>query len=228
MPAFPFPQYVVIDQEILRLIASSPDGLGFAVDRALHTTTAVIHKAAAVVFPLKQMTVSFPFLEGFFGTPAAGNWTQSVVVANAKICSAELFATNSRGNGPATSGQFTSLVGGGLRTLTGGQVMLQVPGYLAVQNGAVPPLDPGAVYAVRDVYAYVGTPPGDTASISLQVTMDGQNYGAPLVIEPHKTESVPLDGSTLPVLRAGRQIGLNILSVGEKTPGSDLTVVIRV
>ena len=26
------------------------------------------------------------------------------------------------------------LVGGGLRTLTGGQVMLQVPGFLAVQN----------------------------------------------------------------------------------------------
>jgi hypothetical protein len=176
---------------------------------------------------LKQLTVTFPFLENFFGTPASGNWTQAVILANARVCSAELFVTNSKGNGPITAGAFTTLVGGGLRTLTGGQVMLQVPGPVAVQDGAVPPLDPGAVYSVRDVYAYVGTAPSGDPGITLQVTMDGQNYCA-LNIASNTTQSLPADGAALPVLRAGKQIGLNVQTVGKDSPGSDLTVVIRV
>jgi hypothetical protein len=139
-----------------------------------------------------------------------------------------LFFTNSQGNGAITAGAFTSLVGGGLRTLTGGQVTLQLPGYLAVQDGAVPLLDPGATYSVRDVYAYVNSAPIGGLGISLQVTVNGQAYGAPLTIASGSTQSLSLDGSLLPVLRAGEKIGLNIQSVGGQAPGSDLTVVIRV
>jgi hypothetical protein len=226
-PSYSLPECMAIDHEIVRLTAPTPDGTGFLIDRGLDTTTAAVHLAQAAALPLKQLTVSFPFLENFFGTPASGNWTQSIVLANARICSAELFVTNSRGNSPVSSGAFTMLVGGGLRTLTGGQVTLQLPGALAVQNGAVPPLDPGATYAVRDVYAYVGTAPAGTVAISLQVTMNGQNYCA-LSIVCGQTQSLRVDGSTLPVLRAGQQIGLNILAVGDQAPGSDLTVMVRV
>jgi hypothetical protein len=228
-PAFAFPQYLAIGQEIVRLTAPSADGTGFAVDRGLDSTTSTLHPAQTVALPLKAMTVSFPFLENFFGTQASGNWAQPIVLANARICSAEMFMTNCQGNSPVAASAFTALVGGGLRTLTGGQVMLQVPGFLAVQNSAVPPLDPGAVYSVRDVYAYVGTAPAGTINgISLQITMAGQSYSVPLTIAPGQTQSQTLDGSQLPVLRAGQQIGLNILTVGDQAPGSDLTVVIRV
>jgi hypothetical protein len=229
-PPLVLPQYVAIGQEIVRLNANSVDGTGFAIDRGIHTTTAAIHIAGTVVLPLGQLTLSFPFLDNFFGTPACGNWSQSIVIANARICSAELFVTNSQGNSPVSAAAFTSLMGGGLRTLTGGQITLQVPGYLAVQNGAVPPLDPGAIYSIRDVYAYVGTAPAGTTAISLEVTLDDQIF-CPLTIPAvptGTTRSLSIDGATLPVLRAGKQIGLNILSVGDQAPGSDLTVVIRV
>jgi hypothetical protein len=227
--AFPLPQYIAVDQEIIRLNTTTTGGTGFVVDRGLDTTLPAAHLAQAVALPLKQMTVSFPFLENFFGSPASGNWTQAIMLANARICSAELFFTNSRGNGPAAAGAFTSLVGGGLRTLNGGQVTLQVPGFLAVQDSAVPPLDPGATYSVRDVYAYVNTAPSGTTPITLQLTVNGQAYGAPIIIACDPTQSTPpVDGSTLPVLRAGGRIGLNIQKVGDQAPGADLTVVIRV
>jgi hypothetical protein len=226
-PDFSLPQYLAIGQEIVRLTALTEDGSAFVVERAVHGSKAVVHDTQAVAYPLKQLTVTFPFLESFFGTPASGNWTQAIVMANARVCTAELFMTNSQGNGPVTSNVYTSLVGGGLRTLTGGQVMLQVPGPLAVQNGAVPPLDPGAVYAVRDVYAYVGSAPSGGNGILLQVTMDGQPYCS-LAIAGDKMRSPSTNGSILPVLRANKQIGLDILAVGSLSPGSNLTVVIRV
>ena len=227
-PAFEPPQYVAVEQEIVRLTAPTADGTGFAIDRAIDTTTAAPHNAGVAAFPLKRLTTTFPFIENFFGTSASGNWTQSIVLANARVCSAEVFVTNSQGNSPVAAAAFTTQVGGGLRTLTGGQVMLQVPGALAVQNCAVPPLDPGAVYAVRDVYAYVGSAPAGVTGISVQITVDEQNYCTPLSIAAGQTQSLPLDGTALSALRAGKLIGLNILSVGDQAPGRDLTVVIRV
>lgn len=225
--AMALPQYMVVDQEVISLTAVTADGTGYVITRGLDTTTATAHGAQATALPLNQLTLTFPFLENFFGSPASGNWTQSIVLANARICSAEMFFTNSQGNGHTTGGAFTTLTGGGLRTLTGGQVMLQVPGYLAVQNGVVPTLDPGATYSVRDVYAYVDSAPAGTTAIALEVTVNGQNYCA-LTIVCGATQSALVDGSTLPVLRAGQKIGLNIQAVGDLAPGSDLTVVIRV
>jgi len=57
--------------------------------------------------------------------------------------------------------------------------------------------------------------------------VNGTNYCA-LNIANGATQSASVDGSTLPVLRAGEKIGLNIQTVGDQAPGSDLTVVIRV
>ncbi|HEY3838955.1 MAG TPA: hypothetical protein VGL72_20420, partial [Bryobacteraceae bacterium] len=232
IPSYSYPQCLAIGQEILRVTGPTADGGGFNIDRALETTTAAAHDTGTVAFPLTQWTASYPILEDFFGSAAAGTWAQSIVLANARICAAEFFLTNSQGNGPVTVYAYTNLAGGGLRTLTGGQIMLQVPGYLAVQNGAVPPIDPGATYSVRDVYAYAGTAPATqpttNTNISLQVLVAGQPYCSLTIAAGTTLSTPPIDGSTLPVLRAGQLIGLNILSVGDAAPGSDLTVVIRV
>jgi hypothetical protein len=226
-PTCAFPQYMAIDQEIVRLDSSASSGTGFVIDRNLDTTTAASHAAQTVALPLTQMTVTFPFVQEFFGSQASGNWTQSIVLANARICSAELYFTNSQGNGPIAANAYTSFADGGLRTLTGGQIMLQVPGYLAVQDGAVPTLDPGATYSVRDVYAYVDTAPAGTTALTMEVAVNGQNYCA-LTIAAGSTQSNSVDGATLSALRAGQKIGLSIQTVGDQAPGSDLTVVIRV
>jgi hypothetical protein len=224
---FTFPSYLALGSEIIRLTGKTPDGGQFTVDRGLDTTTPSAHAAQSVALPLKQMTSTVPFADNFFYSDANANWSQSIAIANARICSAELYCTNSRGNSPVAAQAFTSLADGGLRTLSGGQITLQIPGSLAVQNSAVPPLDPGATYAVNDVYAYVGTPPAGTVAIALTVTVQGQTY-CTLSIAPGSSHSTSIDGSTLAALQAGQQIGLNVTAVGDSTPGSDLTVVIRV
>jgi hypothetical protein len=231
-PTYSYPQYLAIGQEVMRITGPTADATGFNVDRALDTTTAAAHESGTVTLPLTQLTASYPILEDFFGSAAAGTWAQSIVLANARIFASEFFFTNSQGNGPVAAHAYTNLVGGGLRTLTGGQIMLQVPGFLAVQNGAVPPLDPGATYSVRDVYAYVGTAPASQSTsntnITLQVLVGGQNYCALTIAAGATQTAASIDGATLPVLRAGELISLNVLSVGDASPGSDLTVVIRV
>jgi len=75
----------------------------------------------------------------------------------------------------------------------------------------------------------VNTAPAGTTPITLQITVNGQAYGPVISIACDPTQSTPpVDGSTLPVLRAGGKIGLNIQTVGDQAPGADLTVVIRV
>ena len=80
---------------------------------------------------------------------------------------------------------------------------------------------------VNNIYAYVGTAPTASTAIGLIVTIQGQPY-CTLSIPAGSTQSAPVDGSTLAPLQTGQQIGLNVTSVGDTTPGSDLTVVIRV
>lgn len=223
--SYAFPQYLAVDQEIIRLDSST--SAGFVIERGIDSTTAASHAAQAVALPLTQMTVTFPFVQDFFGSQASGNWTQSIILANARICSAELYFTNSQGSGACAANPYTSFADGGLRTLTGGQITLQVPGFLAVQDGAVPTLDPGATYSVRDVYAYVDAAPAGVTSLTLLVTVNGQSYCA-LTIACGSSQSSSVDGASLVVLRAGQKIGLNIQTVGDQAPGSDLTVVLRV
>ena len=80
--------------------------------------------------------------------------------------------------------------------------MLQVPGPVAIQNSAVPPLDPGATYAVNNIYAYVGTAPATSTAIGLTVTVQGQPY-CMLSIPAGSTQSTPVDGSTLVAASSG-------------------------
>lgn len=226
-PTANLPLYYSIGTEIVRLSAVTSDGTGFLIDRGLNTTTAASHDAQTTALPLRVLTLTVPFPVGFFNDGSANNWTHSITLANARICGAGFMVSNTRGNSAVSSKAFTTSPGGGLRTLSGGQVVLQVPGFLAVQTNAVPVLDPGATYSVRDVYAYVNTAPSGSSGISLQVTVDAAPY-CTLTISPGTTQSAPVDGAGLSVLRAGKKLGLNIASVGDQTPGADLTVVIRV
>src|SRR5438094_436824 len=123
---------------------------------------------------------------------------------------------------------FTSTVNGGIRTLSGGQVSVQVDGPLAIQSNAVPPLIVDSAHAVRDVFANVGTAPTG-ASIDLELTQNGQSYCS-LSIPAGATISNVVDGMMLTALRAQDQIGLDIQAVpqtADSVPGADLTVTIR-
>ena len=57
-----------------------------------------------------------------------------------RVGAAEFFVTNVRGNGPVATAAFGATTDQGLRTLSGGQLSIQVDGYLAIQTDAAPPL----------------------------------------------------------------------------------------
>jgi len=78
---------------------------------------------------------------------------------------------------------------------------------------------------VRDVYAIVGQAPSG-GSIELQINQNGVAY-CTLTIPDSATLSNSVDGATLPFLKAGAQLSLDITMVGSTNPGADLTVVIR-
>ncbi len=131
-------------------------------------------------------------------------------------------------NGPASSTAYTSSLLGGIRTLSGGQLSLQIQGYLAIQADAVPRVSIDASHSVRDIFAIVGEGP-TTYPIQVDVKQNDAIYCS-LTIAPGTTASVPVDGSTLPPLLVGSLLGLDVTSVGQtadSTPGRDLTVTVR-
>ena len=94
-----------------------------------------------------------PFLRGIFGTPASGSYSQVLTVPDIRIAAAELYVTNVKGNSQVGAASFSGLVDGGIRTLSGGQLSMQVDGPLAIQSNAVPQLSVEAAHSLRDVFA---------------------------------------------------------------------------
>ena len=151
-----------------------------------------------------------PFPTNFFGTSSSGSYSYRVVFPDVRIVGADFFVTNSRGDSSAMMRAFTATTDDGIRTLSGGQISIQVDGPLAIQTNAVPPLIIDAAHSVRDVFANVGTAPTG-ASIDLQLTQNGQSYCA-LSIPAGSTVSNVVAGNGLAPLQAQALIGLNILS----------------
>jgi hypothetical protein len=177
-----------------------------------------------VVYPLSTKTVIASFPSGFFGSPYSGSWSYPVTLPDARVASAELFVTNSRGNSAARCICLTTTVDYGLRTLSGGQYAIQVDGFLAVQQSAAPVLVTEAAHSVRDVFAVLATVAD--APVTLQVNVDGAAWCS-LTVAAGMTTSPAVSGLMLGPLQAGKKLTLSILSVGQTYPGADLTVVVR-
>jgi hypothetical protein len=203
-------------------------GTTFQVARGSHGTFAVAHAAQTPVYFLQKKTFIMAFARDFFGSPASGSYAYPVAIPDVRIAAAELFVTNSRGNSPVAMQAFTATTDLGLRTLSGGQLTIQVEGPIAIQINAAPPLSMDATHSVRDVYALVHDAPTG-APIALRVTQNGQPY-CQLTIPTNATLSNVVDGFALGPLPAKAQIGLDITSVvqiANSVPGRDLTVTIR-
>jgi hypothetical protein len=217
--------YFQLDEEVFQVTAVSTDGLTLQVTRGLHGTTADAHAAGTLFYLLETQVLIVPFIKNFFGSPSSGNWNYSMPFPNVRIASTECFVTNSQGNSPAAVGAFTNSVDQGLRTLSGGQYSFQVAGFLAVQSGAAPDISVEGPHAVRDIFAIVKTPASDS-TIGLNVNLNGTLLCS-LSIPALSSISNVVRGLLLPVLTTGSLLSLDITSVGQTVPGSDLTVVIR-
>jgi hypothetical protein len=105
---------------------------------------------------------------------------------------------------------------------------MQVEGYLAIQNAAVPTVVIDRDYAVRDVSARLGES-ATGAPVVLRVTVNDAEY-CTLTIPADANDSEVVDGFALPPLRSGSRVGLDVVSLaqgGGDKPGRDLTVTVR-
>jgi hypothetical protein len=218
--------FAQLDQEVIQITQISSDGLTLQVNRGLHGTLPASHSAGTLFYQLSTRVLTVPFIDGFFGSPSSGDWNYSLAFPNVRIATAELFVTNSQGNSPSAFDVFTDTPDQGLRTLSGGQYSFQVAGFLAVQTGAAPDISIEGVHVIRDVFAIVKTPPTDS-DIGVNINLDGTLLCS-LSISATFTTSNLVRGLLLPVLTTGSLLSIDVTSVGQTIPGSDLTVVIRV
>lgn len=219
---------VQIDAEVMIVQQAVTNSTTLTVTRGSYGTSTVAHNAQTGVYLLEERIFILPFAQDFFGSPASGSYAFPVTMPDVRIAAAELFMTNSWGNGTVAAESFTSTTDLGLRTLLGGQLTIQVEGALAIQTNAAPPLSVDTTCSVRDVYALVQEAPTG-APVTMDVTQNGQVYCS-LTIAVGATVSNIVDGFALGPLQAQAVIGLNITSVvqtSDTAPGSDLTVTIR-
>ncbi len=213
-----------IEQEIVQVTGTNPDGSSI-VTRGAQGTTAATHATGVPAYQLGETVLIVPFIKNFFGSPASGDWQYSVALPNVRLASAELYMTNALGAGAVTVNSYTTTIDSGLRTLAGGQYSFQITGYLAIQSNAAPAIIVDADRSVRDIYGIVNTAPTG-AAIILQINRNGALY-VTVQIPAGATISNVVGGFGLPALRSGDLLTLNVAGVGTTVPGSDLTLVMR-
>jgi hypothetical protein len=216
---------IEIESELMRVDAVLSSGAQYQVTRAMHGTTAIAHASQKTVYPLQSKIAIASFARDFFGSPASGGWGLRFLLPDARVTSAELYVTNSVGNSATASVAVTQTVDAGLRTLSGGQYSIEVESFLAVENGAAPDLVIEATHSVRDIYAVVRDAPSESP-VQIRLNQNGAVY-CTLTIPASALISNVQDGLLLPPLVSGARVTMDVSSVGQTTPGSDLTVIIR-
>ncbi|MBV8844426.1 MAG: hypothetical protein JO307_16585, partial [Bryobacterales bacterium] len=219
---------IQIEAEIFQVSAVSSGGTQYTVTRASHGSAAAVHNAGTPIYHLQRNVTIVPFVKGFFGSQASGSFGYSIFLPDVRVGTAEFFVTNTIGGSPVAVGAFGATVDQGLRTLSGGQLSIQVEGYLAIQTNAAPPLVIDTTEAARDIFAVVGAAPSG-APVQLQLRQGSTVY-CTLTIADGATNSNVVSGFGLPPLSADAALSLDILSVptaANTVSAQDLTVTIR-
>ena len=218
---------VQIGAELMQILDAN--GLVLTVTRGVQGSAAVGHDAGELVFPLEQKTFVVPFSRGFFGSPASGSFSFPIFLPDVRLAAADLFMTNSRGNGETGKGLFTGYANDGLRTLSGGQISIQIEGHLAIQTGAAPEVVVEEGHSVRDIFATVRQAP-TLVPVELRLNLNGIEYCTLTIPAGSTVTPAVVNGFNLPPLNALDKLSLDIVSLGQTaatTPGRDLTVTIR-
>ena len=226
-------QAIQIGAEILTFLSLNADG-SYGVSRAALGSAATAHTAGDAVLLLDNSVIVAPFASNFFDNKASANYIHTVRLPDVRIVAAEMFATNALGPSQTTQKSYAfQNPDDALRTLSGGQLSLQVSGYLATQQNASPPLVVEARHAIRDMRATL-TEPANGYAISVQILQNGLPYARPLTILSGASSSAAvIKGAALPPLSEGALLTLDIAltllnpSAIGNSPGRDLTVTIR-
>jgi hypothetical protein len=213
---------IQIDSEVLQAGATDAGG-STTVQRGMHSSAAVGHPVTAMAYKLGEKVAIVPFVKNFFGSPASGDWKYNLQFPGVRVASAQLYLTNSLGDGAVSTVSLTNSDDNGLRTLGGGQYSFQITGYLASQTGAAPDVIVDVNRVVGQIYGVLRTP-SSGAGVTLQLNLNGTPYTT-IQFAPGATVSGIVDGFGLPTLHAGDQLSLDVVGVGTTNPGSDLTLI---
>jgi hypothetical protein len=218
---------IQIEGEILRLTNISSDGLTYTVERGAYESAPEGYPAGSPVYYLERSVFVVPFVRDFFGSPASGQYTHPIYWPDVRVSAADFTVTNVYGLSPRIERNFTSTSVLGLRTLSGGQLTLQVDGPLAIGSSVTPILLVERRQAIREIYAVVADAPmGDL--IRARVNRNGVPY-AQVEIISGMTQSARMSGFGLPPLQPEDRLTVDILHVPSSdvgTPGRDLTVIL--
>lgn len=214
-----------VDDEIVKIEEVLDGGSRFRISRGVHSSPVGTHEAGRPVYRLQTKVNVVAFPKDFFGSRASGSYAFPIYLPDARIASAEFYISNIHGNSETTAICLTNTADQGLRTLSGGQICLQIEGFLGVQTNAAPPFVMQESHSVRDVFAVVREAPTG-GPIEIRLRQDQDLY-CELRIEEGTYSSNVVSGFGRPPLQAGAQLNLDIVSVGSITPGRDLTVTMR-
>lgn len=216
-----------IDGEILPITEVSADGLTYSVIRASHESTADAYAAGTPVYYLESRVFIVPFVRDFFGSPASGQYAHPIFWTDVRVAAAEFKVTNVFGASERVERSLTSTTTRGLRTLSGGQLTLQIDGPLAIASSVTPILLVERRQAIGEMYAVVAEAPNG-GSIVARVMRNAAPY-AEMTIAPGMTQSNSVSGFGLAPLETGERLTVDILNVPSSaagTPGRDLTVIL--
>ncbi|MCC6585581.1 MAG: hypothetical protein IT168_02580 [Bryobacterales bacterium] len=219
---------LLLDREILEVDTIDEVAGTVTVLRGSHGTSAVVHAARTPIYLLQYRTWVVPFPSDFFGSPASGSFTYQISLPDCKVVAANLHATNKKGNGETRRTNYTNSTDAGLRTLSGGQITLQVEGHLAIQTDATPPFVVENSHSIRDIFAMVREAPvGGAIELTIR---QGSEALTTLTIQSGETMSNIVKGAGVHPLTALAQLSVDIVSIPQGVdvrPGRDLTVAIR-
>ncbi len=225
--AFVVNDVLQIDQEVLQVTAGPGSDGTVQVSRGILGSTASAHTMTTPVYRLDTYSYVLAFPEHFFGSSASGSYADTIDLPCARIAAAQCFATNRLGSGPVQDNSYTDTTDNGLRTLSGGQLCFQVAGNAAVQNDAAPRITVDRSRSIGGVFATVNTAPSG-GDLLIAVTGNGTEL-CRVTVPDGTTSSATMDGFSLGVLKAGDELGINIVSAPagtSATPGQGLTVTI--
>jgi hypothetical protein len=217
-----------LEGEIVEVTAVAEGGLRCDVARGVGGSTASAHAAGTKVYVLRKLVRVLPFPKDFFGSPASGSRSDSITLPGVRIACAELKVRNNFGESEPGRVCLTGTTDYGLRTLRGGQLVIQAEGYLTIQSNVAPALVIEETTAIRDVFAIVGEPPAG-GPVELRLRQDEEEY-CRLMIGAGESRSNTVDGLMLKPLRGGSRLSLDVLATPSGaggSPGKDLTVTIR-
>lgn len=113
---------------------------------------------------------------------------------------------------------------GGAFTVNGAELVLSMPGTLAIMSNAAPLVSLAADTTPTEIVALVKQAPLG-GKIQVQLNVDGAKYGLVEIAENQTSGDV--SGSSFAAIGADKLITLDVAAVGLAFPGSDLSVIVR-